>query len=121
MILVDTSIWIDHLRSGEQRLGELLDAALVLVHPFVIGEIALGQLRQRMIVLESLAALPRATVATDAEVMGFIDRHVLFGRGIGYLDAHLLAATRLTPDAALWTNDQRLRKLAADLGLAAPG
>ncbi|WP_428489612.1 type II toxin-antitoxin system VapC family toxin [Rhodopila sp.] len=117
MILVDTSIWIDHLRSGDKRLGELLDAAAVLVHPFVIGEIALVQLGQRNIVLQALAALPMATSATDAEVMGFIDHHVLFGRGIGYVDAHLLAATRLTPDATLWTNDRRLRKLAGDLGL----
>ena len=121
MILVDTSIWVDHLRSGDERLGALLDTASVLMHPFVVGEIALGQLRQRSIVLETMAALPRAAVTTDAEVVGFIDRQALFGCGIGYIDAHLLAATRLTPDAKLWTKDQGLRKVAGDLGLAAPG
>lgn len=118
MILVDTSIWVDHLRTGNQALRELLNAGMVLVHPFVIGELALGTLRQRDVVLADLSELPRVAVATDVEVQGFIHRHALYGRGIGYVDAHLLAAVRLTAGAALWTADQRLRNVANGLGVA---
>ncbi len=91
---------------------------MVLAHPFVIGELALGNLRQRETVLDALSDLPRAGVATDVEVLHFIDRHALFGRGVGYIDAHLLAAVRLTAGAELWTKDKRLHGLAAELGLA---
>ena len=119
MILVDTSVWIDHLRTGDKLLSDLLNASLVLLHPFVIGEIALGRLRQRAVVLETLSDLPSAAVATDAEVLGLVDRYTLSGRGIGYIDVHLLASTRLTPSATFWTRDRRLRQVAADLGLAA--
>jgi predicted nucleic acid-binding protein len=121
VILVDTSVWVDHLRSGDKRLIELLDAGSVLAHPFVIGEISLGSLRRRELVLDALSDLPQATVATHAEVLHFIERHALFGRGVGYLDVHLLAAVRLTAGAALWTRDRRLNDLAAHLGLAMPG
>lgn len=119
MILVDTSVWVDHLRAGDKALAALLDAVTVLTHPFVIGELALGNLRQREIVLSALSDLPHATIATDAEVLHFIDRHALFGRGVGYVDAHLLAATRLTAGAELRTNDRRLHGVAVALGLAA--
>ena len=119
MILVDTSIWVDHLRFGEEWLVRLLDQSLVLIHPFVIGEIALGRLRQRALVMTLLQDLPSAIVATDAEVLGFIDRDSLSGFGIGYVDAHLLAATRLTGGARLWTRDKRLSAVAARLALAA--
>jgi predicted nucleic acid-binding protein len=118
VILVDTSIWVDHLRAGNAMLAELLEAGMVLTHPFVIGELSLGALRQRVAVLSALADLPSAIVAADAEVLGFIDRHALFGRGVGYVDAHLLAATRLTAGAGLWTNDRRLNAVADALGLA---
>jgi predicted nucleic acid-binding protein len=118
LILVDTSVWVDHLRTSDTALATLLEAAAVLAHPFVIGELALGNLRQREIVLNALSDLPRASVATDAEVLHFIDRHALSGRGIGYVDAHLLAAVRLTDAAELWTKDKRLRGIAAQLGLA---
>ena len=118
MILADTSVWVDHLRTGDQALAALLDAGTVLAHPFIIGELALGNLRQREIVLNALASLPHATVATDAEVLHFIERHALPGRGIGYIDAHLLAAAKLTAAAALWTNDKRLHSVAVQLGLA---
>ena len=96
----------------------LLDAGAVLAHPIVIGELALGNLRQREIVLNALSDLPHSSVATDAEVLHFIDRHALSGRRIGYVDAHLLAAVRLTAAAELWTKDKRLRGIAAQLGLA---
>jgi predicted nucleic acid-binding protein len=118
VILADTSVWVDHLRAGDKVLAALLDTGLVLVHPFVIGELALGNLRQREFVLNALADLPHASVATDAEVLRFIERHALSGRGIGYIDAHLLAAVQLTAGAELWTNDKRLRGVAVKLGLA---
>ena len=118
MILADTSVWVDHLRASDKALAALLDAGMVLAHPFVIGELALGNLRQREIVLKALADLPHASVATDAEVLHFIERHALFGSGIWYIDAHLLAAVQLTASAELWTNDKRLHSVAAKLGLA---
>jgi predicted nucleic acid-binding protein len=119
VILVDTSIWVDHLRSGNATLWALLNSGMVLTHPFVIGELSLGSnLRQRETVLTALSDLPLAVVATDAEVLGFIDRHALFGRGVGYVDAHLLAAARLTTEAELWTGDRRLQGVADAMGLA---
>ena len=117
MILVDTSVWVDHLRAGDEALSALLDAGRVLAHPFVIGELALGNLRQRNLVLSALKDLPQASVATDREVLHFVEQHFLFGLGIGYVGAHLLAAVRLTASAALWTRDQRLKGAAARLGL----
>jgi predicted nucleic acid-binding protein len=118
MILVDTSVWVDHLRTNDKALIALLDTGAVLAHPFVIGELALGNLRQREIVLNALSDLPQASLATDTEVLYFIDRHTLFGRGIGYIDAHLLAAVQLTAGAELWTKDKRLHGVANELGLA---
>lgn len=118
MILVDTSVWVEHLRLGDAALAELLEAGRVLTHPFVVGELALGDLRRREAVMDALSGLPLASVATEAEALHFIDRHALFGRGVGYVDVHLLAAARLTADAALWTHDKRLHGVAAELGLA---
>ena len=118
MILVDTSVWVDHLRAGDERLAGLLDGGMVLTHPFVIGELALGILRQRATVLSALADLSRAIVATDAEVLHFIDRDKLFGRGVGCVDIHLLAAVGLIAGAELWTRDKRLHGVAVQLGLA---
>lgn len=118
MILVDTSVWIDHLRAIDIELAARLDAGQVLAHPFVIGEIALGQLRQRATVLDALRGLPPSTVATDAEVLQFVERQALFGQGIGYVDAHLLAAACLTPGTTVWTRDARLRRAAEALSLS---
>jgi predicted nucleic acid-binding protein len=118
LILIDTSVWIDHLRADNSALKRLLNAGRALTHPFVIGELALGQMRQRETILAALSDLPRAELATDAEVLGFINRETLFGRGVGYLDVHLLASVRLTAGAKLWTRDTRLRHVAAELGLA---
>jgi hypothetical protein len=119
MILVDTSIWIDHLRAGDPMLARLLDDARVLIHPFIIGEIALGNLRERGVILASLAKLPRVSVATDDEVLRFIAAHSISGLGIGLVDAHLLAAVYLTPDSTLWTRDKKLLAVARPLGIAA--
>jgi len=118
VILVDTSVWIDHLRAGDATMAALLDAGKVATHPFVIGEIALGILRKPGIVLALLQRLPAVVVATDPEVLRFIEARSLGGCGIGYIDTHLLAAVRLTPGSTLWTRDRRLREVADRLGLA---
>jgi predicted nucleic acid-binding protein len=109
LILVDTSVWVDHLRRGDATLAALLDGGRVLTHPFVVGELALGNLQHRARVVHDLRRLPKAAVATDPEVLTFIEEEELFGLGIGYVDAHLLAAARLSPGASLWTRDKRLR------------
>jgi predicted nucleic acid-binding protein len=111
-------VWIDHLRRVDAGLEYALTAGSILTHPFVIGEIALGNLRERRRILESLRELPMAKVATDDEVLRMIDGIKLFGRGIGYVDAHLLAAARLSENATLWTRDRLLREAAQDLGIA---
>lgn len=117
MILVDTSVWIDHLRAGDPDLVRALEASLVLGHPAVTGELALGGLGNRAEILGLIQALPRASVATDDEVLGLIEVDELAGSGIGYVDVHLLAATKLTADARLWTRDRRLAATADRLGL----
>lgn len=118
MILVDTSVWVDHLRSDNNMLVSLLESGLVLTHPFVIGELALGKLHQRNIVLSALFDLPSANVATGEEVLHCIERYSMFGRGIGYVDVHLLAAVRLTAGSRLWTHDGKLHTIATELSLA---
>ena len=118
MILLDTSVWIDHLRQGDAQVASVLETGLVLSHPFVIGELACGQLKSRTEILGLLAALPQALVAQEQEVLFFIERHSLMGRGIGYIDAHLLTATALTEGARLWTRDKRLDSLARELEIA---
>lgn len=125
MILVDTSIWVDHLRAGLPALAHELDRGWVLGHPWVTGEIALGHLSRRSEVLGLLDALPQAEVATTAEVAALIEDQRLHGLGIGYVDAQLLASARLTRDARLWTGDRRLARAAVRLDVsidpAAPG
>ena len=119
MILVDTSVWVEHLRAGDERLSAWLNSGEVLAHPLVVGELALGNLRRRGAFLSHLRDLPQAVVASDEEVLRLIDRQALFGRGIGYVDAHLLAAALLTAGSKLWTRDRRLQAVAAQLDLAA--
>ena len=119
MILVDSSVWIDHFRHGDPILSRLLDDRQVLAHPFVISELALGSLRQRDVILAALRGLPRSQVASDEEVHAFIERHKLFGLGIGYVDAHLLAGTLLSAEARVWTRDKRLRDVAVRLAMDA--
>ena len=119
MMLVDTSVWIDHLRHGDATLTAALEAGQVWMHSFVLGELACGNLWSRVEVLGLLQALPPMPVSTDKEVLFFIDQHELMGRGIGYIDVHLLASARLG-GAQLWTRDKRLHTVAAELGLAHP-
>lgn len=118
MILVDTSVWVAHLRAGEAQLADLLERGQVVMHPFVVGEIACGSLRGRQAVLELLQDLPAATVAEGEEVLGFIEHHVLHGKGIGYVDVHLLASVALSAGTKLWTRDKRLSTAAKAMGFA---
>ncbi|HFD86211.1 MAG TPA: type II toxin-antitoxin system VapC family toxin [Gammaproteobacteria bacterium] len=118
MILVDTSVWVDHLRTGDERLADLLNRSQVVIHPFVIGELACGNLRKRDEVLRLLNDLPQAAGASQDEVLHLIEHNKLMGLGIGFIDAHLLASAALSDTAAIWTRDKRLQKAARKLKLA---
>jgi predicted nucleic acid-binding protein len=115
-MLVDTSVWIDHLRRGNATLVRLLEQEQVWTHVFVIGELACGNLAQRSIILESLSALPCAPLVTHDEALAFLDAHRLMGRGLGWIDLHLLASTKLA-NLPLLTMDKRLAAVATDLQL----
>ena len=118
MILVDTSVWIDHLRNGNVTLANMLNTGQVLIHPFVIGELALGNLRQRDVILDTLNNMPNVTIAKENETLSFINQNKLYGLGIGYIDAHLLTSVRLTPGTLLWTQDKRLHAAAKRLEMS---
>ena len=118
MVLVDTSIWVNHLRRNDQTLVRLLEASKVITHPHIIGELSLGSLKNRKTVLSLLRNLPQVPLATDQEVHSMIEHHSLYGKGIGYIDAHLLAGALLLPGTKLWTQDRRLRVVADDMGIA---
>src|SRR6185295_13601318 len=117
MILADTSIWIEHFRSGTGLLADRLEQQEILMHPFILGELMLGGIGNRRDVIADLRALPRAAVATHAEVETLIQAAPLHGRGIGYVDAALLASTRLQDAARLWTGDRQLAVVADELGI----
>jgi predicted nucleic acid-binding protein len=117
MVLVDMSVWVAHLRHGTMGLEALLNEDQVVCHPFIIGELACGHLKNRNEILINLKALPQAILAGHAEVMQFIEIHRLRGQGLGYIDMHLLAAAILT-HVPLWTLDQRLNEVAVKLKLA---
>jgi predicted nucleic acid-binding protein len=118
VILADTSIWVDHLRKGDPHLAALLNRNQVLMHDFVIGEIACGHLANRTLTLELLQNLPMASLADISEVTRFIEAFSLFGKGIGYVDIHLLASVVLGGDTTLWSRDKRLISVAQSLGVA---
>ncbi len=118
MILVDTSVWVDHLRVGDETLAGLLNSSRVVMHPFVLGELACGNLHNRAEVLALLKDLPQATVAREEEVLFYIEQKALMGRGIGYIDTHLLAAVALDGSSRLWTRDKRLHGVAEELTMA---
>ena len=117
MVLVDTSVWVAHLRHGTIGLGALLHEGRVVCHPFIVGELACGNLRNRSEILVNLQELPWATLAEHEEVMQFIENYSLMGKGLGYIDMHLLASARLT-GVPLWTLDKRLNEMAIKLGVA---
>jgi predicted nucleic acid-binding protein len=117
LILVDTSIWVDHIRAQDVGLRALLENDHVLGHPFVIGELAMGNLPQRSIWLRDLGRLPAALVARHHEVLSMIESATLYGRGLGYVDVHLLASARLSR-SRLWTRDRRLADAAGEMGIA---
>ena len=118
MILVDTPVWIDHWRSPLFHLIELLSNGEILIHPMVIGELACGNIRDRQQTIRILNRLPRVSLAGHTEVIDFIDARRLMGRGIGYIDVHLLASALLGDSTKLWTFDRRLHDAAVELGIA---
>jgi len=117
MVLVDTSVWVQHLRQGNAALARQLTDGQVVSHPFVVGELACGNLKNRSEILGLLSRLPCAEVACHAEVLRFIDTYRLMGKGLGYVDIHLLASAVLT-SVSIWTLDRRLRETAGRLDLA---
>jgi hypothetical protein len=119
MILADTTIWIDHFRSENKEMRSQLEKKNVLIHPFIVAELALGSLKQRTITLKSLDDLPAVPVARLDEVRRMIEAHSLYCRGIGLIDAHLIASCFIHPSTLLWTCDKRLSDVAEALGIAA--
>ena len=117
MVLVDTCIWVVHLREGHDRLARLLDEGVVCCHSFVIGELACGNLKNRKEILSLLRELPSAEVADHEEILTFLDNHQLMGKGLAYVDVHLLGSAVLS-GMTLWTADHRLAQVAADLGVS---
>ena len=120
MVLVDTSVWVDHLRQEIPLLSDLLSAGKVAIHPFVIGELACGNLANRTEILRLLSALPPVKNATHAEALHLAEARHLHGRGIGWIDMHLLASGLLS-HTALWTRDRKLHSIARTLGIAEKG
>lgn len=118
MILVDTAIWVDHLRVADRQLAGLLLEEAVLCHPFVVGELACGALHRRSEVLGLLRNLPQAPVVDQDEELAFVEAHKLMGSGLGWVDVHLLASAALAGER-LWTRDRRLAQAARRLGIAA--
>jgi predicted nucleic acid-binding protein len=121
VILVDASVWIDHIAAAEPQLLSLLNNGDVVTHPFVIGEVALGHIRTRSAVLGELDKIVQAILASDREVRALIERHKFHGKGIGYIDAHLIASVILTPGCSVWTRDRHLRSIADAMGVSAKG
>ncbi len=119
MILADTSVWIDHFRAGDKELRRQLEQGNVVIHPFIISELALGSLRERRRVLALLDSLPPLRIAQTDEVRAMIEERVLYGHGIGLVDAQLIASSLIQPGTMLWTRDRRLRKAAEKLGIHA--
>lgn len=120
MILADASVWINHLRRGDKNFSSVLSEEMVLTHPFIIGELALGQIRNRRQFLHDLSLLPQAALARDSEVMAWVEKNRMYGKGIGWVDAHLLVSSLLS-HADLWTEDSALKRAARSLGVLTNG
>ena len=119
MILADTTIWVDHFRAPNEKLRELLENERIAMHPFIVAELALGSLKQRTVQLKALDDLESVPVARLDEVRRMIEAQCLYSRGIGLIDAHLIASCLIYPPTRLWTNDKRLSEIAETLGIAA--
>jgi len=117
MILADTSVWIEHLRLGNTPLGPLLNEGLIAMHPFIAGELACGNLKSRNTFLSYLQVLPQLKTASDSEAMILVESRHLWGKGLGWIDIHLLASALLS-GCRLWSLDRRLQAVAHSLGLA---
>lgn len=117
MYLVDSSIWIDHFRKSNPRLVQTLTEQLVMCHPFILGELALGSLKDRQTVISMLQALPQAAKADDDEVLKLIETQGLFSRGLGLIDAHLIASALIEGDVKIWTGDKRLAAISDEMNL----
>jgi predicted nucleic acid-binding protein len=116
MVLVDTSIWVHHLRQGGPSLERILNDGEVMCHPFIVGELACGNIRNRAEILSLLQILPQAMEVTHEEVLQFIERNHLMGKGLGYIDVHLCASALLT-GVPMWTYDKRLNQTNEALGI----
>ena len=119
MILADTTVWIDHFRSDNEEMRKQLGKLNIVIHPFIIAELALGSLRERTKTLAWLDRLPKVKVAQISEVRQMIELRSLYNRGIGLIDAHLIASVFIDPSSRLWTKDKRLSGIAEELGIAA--
>ncbi|HEV3331914.1 MAG TPA: PIN domain-containing protein [Bryobacteraceae bacterium] len=117
MVLADTSVWIEHFRRGTPRLADHLNDGLVVMHPFVSGELACGNLKNRLVVLSDLQTLQEAKLASNPEVLQLVESRKLWGRGLGWIDAHLLASAMLS-NCRLWTLDKRLKQVATGMGVS---
>ncbi len=117
MILADTSVWIDHLRAGNKELRQHLNQGQIVIHPFIIAELALGSLKERTKTLALLDRLPQVRVAQLNEIRAMIEARRLYSLGIGLTDAHLIASVLINPPTLLWTRDKQLRKVAKALGI----
>jgi predicted nucleic acid-binding protein len=119
VILADTSVWIDYLRQGEPLLAEQLIQGNILMHEMVLGELAIGNFKNRQLLLKRWSVLPFVQTAADAQVLDFIETHQLMGKGVGWIDLHLLTAVSLANTVHLWTRDKRLKNIAETLNIAA--
>lgn len=118
MILADTSVWVDHFRNGNAEFSDRLNNAEICIHDFILGEIALGSIQNRPVILSLLDHLPKAKLATHKEIMAMIERQMLYSKGIGYVDVHLIASCLLDAHVSLWTLDRRLKSVASSLSIS---
>ncbi len=117
-LLIDSSVWIDHFEIKDISVTDLLKLPNICCHPYIVGEVAIGNLGNRNEVLETMKGLPTVEVARQDFVLKFVRQRKLYGKGIGFVDCHLLASTQITPNTLLWTSDKRLKRMASELGVA---
>lgn len=118
MLLADTSVWVDYLRQGDSELAKRVSEGQIVMHGMVLGELAVGNFKQRQLLLKRWRSLPFISTATDSQVLDLLESRQLMGKGIGWIDLHLLTAVLLANETSLWTRDKRLKTIADDLGFA---